>query len=119
MRTAKNLELQLDRLLSEYITQDNPECFCRCGKKATEPHHIYPRRIKILRWDLRNVIPICRTCHTQVHSTGSGKELRERYIPVMFGTDWESYILEQRKKVADYTVKDLAEMVEKFKNLIG
>jgi len=46
-------------------------CFRRRGYRCAicggtfglEVHHIVKRRVKLLRWDPRNGLPVCRSCH--------------------------------------------------------
>lgn len=35
-----------------------------CGARyGLEVHHIVKRRVKLLRWNLQNGLPVCRECH--------------------------------------------------------
>ncbi len=63
-----NTEKELDRLVQEL--HKNQRCHI-CGvKPATEMHHIIGRENKILRYDLVNLLPVCHTCHCDIHDKG-------------------------------------------------
>ena len=41
-----------------------------CGRQAQEIHHIIRRDNLLLRWDYKNLLPLCRKCHSDIHSKG-------------------------------------------------
>ena len=43
-----------------------------CGRKPVECHHIVRRGKAVLRYDWRNGIPLCATCHAEA-DTASGR----------------------------------------------
>ncbi len=52
--------------------RDKDEEFCRaCGAPASDLHHAVPRSLAPSgRRDLRNGLPLCRSCHTSWHRRG-------------------------------------------------
>ena len=55
----------LDGLWSKAVRAIKGECCANpmCGKQASGVHHIIKRRYKVTRWDVKNGIPLCPTCH--------------------------------------------------------
>jgi len=59
----------LDGLVRTYVREISAGYCKRCGKYvdgAIETAHMYRRRRKTVRWDLRNVYPLCPICHHEV-----------------------------------------------------
>ena len=59
----------LDGLVREYIRLISGEYCKRCKKYvdgAIQVSHLYGRRRKTVRWDLRNVHPLCPDCHFKI-----------------------------------------------------
>jgi hypothetical protein len=67
-RTKTSVAKSLDKLASKAARQLHPTCK-KCGKLATEVHHIFGRRNYSVRWTLSNLIPLCSSCH--IWSTNS------------------------------------------------
>lgn len=61
-------------------------------------HHYYRRNIDLLRWDLRNIIPLTYEEHTQVHNGALNIEIRnpfrKLYLDQRAVMDLKSYLLE-------------------------
>jgi len=57
----------LDDLVRKYIRLISGGYCKRCRKKRyVEAAHMYKRNRKTVRWDLRNVYPLCQDCHREV-----------------------------------------------------
>jgi len=41
-------------------------CFV-CGGEVSGVHHIVRRRRRLLRWDVLNGMPLCKSCHEKAH----------------------------------------------------
>jgi 5-methylcytosine-specific restriction endonuclease McrA len=62
-RTNKAIKKKLDVLWSQIIRKRN-NGFCEvCGKPAQNSHHIVGRKNLLFRWDLRNGVNLCISCH--------------------------------------------------------
>lgn len=70
-------EKRLNKLASELclLLSGGKCCVCRTNA-PDEPHHLFKRRIERLRWDIRNLFPVCRACHNRVERVGHNEELR-------------------------------------------
>lgn len=63
MSKRKDLENELDRLWAAMIKKRDPKCV-KCGREATEAHHIFGRSSLSTRWLMSNGIGLCHLCHT-------------------------------------------------------
>lgn len=54
---------EADRLIQAVVLARDKHLCQRCGLKAVEGHHIIHKPVRPLRWDLRNVVSLCRPCH--------------------------------------------------------
>lgn len=66
------IELELDRLISNYAIERGSQ---KSGLRA-EPHHIIGRENKLFRWDLRNIAPLTREEHIEVHNGNENNILK-------------------------------------------
>jgi hypothetical protein len=53
-----------DRLLQRAVLARDKGICQKCGNVASEGHHIVHRRYYSLRWDMANVVSLCRECHS-------------------------------------------------------
>ncbi len=74
MKRKKKTEAQkyrdlADSLLTQIIKAQHPQCES-CGHTTQVGHHwIEKSRSSFLRYDLRNIIPLCHSCHSKIHNT--------------------------------------------------
>ena len=64
---------KLDSLVSKIVLSIYGGKCLFCGCQATDTHHWYRTKGaggKRLRWNLINLFPLCRKCHTAMHSGG-------------------------------------------------
>lgn len=59
----KNLEKEMDALWAKRVKEKNGGKCVRCGALAVHAHHIFSRRHRSLRWDVRNGIGLCYHDH--------------------------------------------------------
>ena len=90
------LEKKLDRLIQIYATQQRSYI---SNIPATVGHHWVHRSCKLLRWDIKNIIPLTEEEHRQVHC---GKLLieiknpfRYQYLINMKSKNFKDYLLEK------------------------
>lgn len=95
-----NYEEKLDRLYPKL----------RIGKKCANPachnpachiHHIVRRNVDLLRFDVKNLLPLCDKCHRQIHDEGLYnrgmdfiEEPRRDYLLRMKNVDFKQFLLE-------------------------
>lgn len=91
-------EQKLDRLYPKLAK--GRRCVC-CFGSLTEMHHIIGRRSHLLRWDIKNLVPLCRECHIKVHTKGIKylklflPRARFDYLEEMKNKDFKQYLIEQ------------------------
>lgn len=81
------LRSALDRLASvaTVIVKGDVCAFPGCRFPAWEAHHIVPRFHDGVRWDLDNLIPLCRDHHDVAHEVPKGE--RDAWYAEKFGVD--------------------------------
>lgn len=109
----KKLVKQLDILFSKYIRQRDGKCL-RCGRTDTlQCAHIAGRRSLSGRWNDKNAITLCYTCHLRWSHQN----------PIEF-SEWLKETLpeyyEEGRRIIKTTVKNLnlEELIEKYRVLV-
>lgn len=69
-----------------------------CGRKATSMHHIKPRHSLLIRYDLKNLLPVCDDCHRLIHDKSLKVEnfispQRWLYLNQMEQIQFQDYLL--------------------------
>lgn len=66
---AARAKRSLDKLWAARIKARDESCqFCGRTEGRLNAHHIFSRRHLATRWDLRNGVLICFTCHQRAHN---------------------------------------------------
>lgn len=105
------LRKKADRLLQEFYTQG---CCLVCGKPATCVHHWIPKsQSNNLRYDPKNLVPICAGCHVKHHL--SGDPLIATEILRIRGQSWADDLEKRRHEICKFTVGYLEEIIEGLK----
>ena len=75
-----------DALMQEIGTRDNPQCTL-CNQPCNVMHHFFPKSVSAyLRYDWRNLIPLCNGCHNRLHQSGD-PSYEQRIISIR-GQPW-------------------------------
>lgn len=99
----------LDAQIKMKLLERMPVCE-NCGDDGTnavlDPAHLYDRDIKSLRWNIKNLITLCRVCHTEF--TDGGKTKWNKWWQTKYADRIE--YLESHSNIVDHidTVKVLA-----------
>lgn len=65
---TSKLQTKCDKLLTPIIKRLYPKCEA-CGGDTEVAHHwIEKSRSSNLRYDMRNLIPLCHSCHAKIHN---------------------------------------------------
>lgn len=88
-----------------------------CGRPATEIHHIRRREIELLRYDLNNLLPLCRDCHSEIHARKLNLDLyismfRMDYLNKMSRIQFQDYLLSHDMTREDFFKLKLKELKE-------
>lgn len=96
MRITGGLEAQNDKLIQIWATKQRSYI---SGKPAQCGHHYYSRHNKLLRWDIKNIVPLTFEEHTRIHNgTLSYKIINPCniiYLERMYRKDYKDYLLEK------------------------
>jgi len=98
--TKKINDQILDNLVRQYIRLISGGYCKRCKKSGyIEVAHMFGRRRKTVRWDLKNVYPLCPECHRSVDN--------DAIMKASFLYDvMTSQEIENLQRIANMTIKD-------------
>lgn len=117
MRITGGLERENDRLIQVWATKQRSYVSMKpsqCG------HHYYSRYHKLLRWDLKNIIPLTLEEHTQLHSgklTITLPEDRQEYLDTMVNRNYKNYLLENNLTDEEFVMICNKKLKEKISEL--
>lgn len=90
------LENENDRLVQVWASMQ--KSYVSGSRENVVGHHYYSRRNRILRWDIRNIIPLTYEEHTQHHAGNLSIEIknpfRKQFLDTMANKDYKDYLLE-------------------------
>lgn len=69
-----------------------------CGRRTSEIHHIIGRQKLLLRFDIRNLLPLCADCHRLIHDKSLNLSFfiptaRWLYLEQMSHIQFQDYLL--------------------------
>lgn len=89
---TSKLQKKCDSLLTPIIKKKYPKCEgCGINPTTVAHHWIEKSRSSNLRYDLRNIIPLCAVCHVKIHNRFGNN--------VVGGVDIADKIINKRGKV--------------------
>ena len=93
----KPLRNKCDKLIQEYYVPKNSMCLI-CGYPTKEMHHfIQKKQSRALRYDEKNLIPLCKSDHFKIHFHGDPAIIKD--IIDIKGDDWFDYIQSKRHQI--------------------
>ena len=111
----EKLHNEADKLWAEVVMRrhDN-KCFV-CGKQAISAHHFIPKQQSaFLRYDLENGIPLCRSCHFQIH--WKSDPIFPLIIAFKKGKAWVEYLAQRKHKPITINIQWLEKQIQKLKD---
>lgn len=112
MTKKTRLKRKLDRLIQDKLVKENPNCLV-CGEQTSEMHHYIQKSQSLkLRWDTRNLISLCKSCHCRWHRSGDPRIHQE--ILRKKGHAWADELERDRRKIFKNTLTNLREELEKW-----
>lgn len=99
----KTLRNKCDKKLTPIVKRVCPNCES-CGSKTEVAHHwIEKSRSSYLRYDTRNLIPLCHSCHSKIHnrfgnSVVGGLDVSD-IIRKKRGEDWHQSMRKEANKI--------------------
>ena len=114
MTKKARLKKKLDNMQRDRSLAEHPMCEVCDKKQATTAHHFIPKSQSLyLRYDKRNLIPICAGCHTKHHRAGD--PAIHATILAKRGHEWYQSLERDRHKLFKDTLANLKEIEEKLK----
>lgn len=108
------LRRKADRLLQEVYTKGNCEV---CGEPAQCVHHvIYKSQSNFLRYNPKNLVPICNKCHSLLHKTGDSRILGT--IIAKRGIEWHEELQIIRHELCCLSEQYLKEIIDNLNTQI-
>lgn len=90
------LEKEAGKEWGQIVLSKNKGRCLVCEKKAEHPHHfIFKSRSLILRYDVRNGIPLCSHCHLLIHRRQD--PVVQGIIVLKKGQKWLDYINSKKR----------------------
>ena len=94
-KTKSYYRNKCDRLLQNIVRLTYDKCLV-CGRQISCGHHYFPKSTAgNLRYNLKNIIPICQSCHFRLHN---GDPRIQNAINEIKGEEWlcELYALKKQ-----------------------
>lgn len=88
----------------------------RSGDSNLQCHHVIARRRKYLRYDYRNGVPLCVSCHQRCHTKTGDRELSRVFRHYDYCLDNENVII--KNYLVNRGMTDTDFMLEKKKELM-
>ena len=112
----QRLKEKLDKLIQQYYVPLNPRCLV-CNAPTSEMHHYVQKHQSMnLRWDEKNLIPLCRNCHCRHHLSGD-PSIHETIIRIK-GFKWVDEVEKDRYVLYTPKEKELRELIDTYKQKI-
>lgn len=106
--TKQEIKL-LDQMLSR-VVKDKAKYICeKCGKQTTsvQPHHIFSRSKRSVRWDLDNIIVLCAGCHMLCNDSAHKNPI-----------EFLEFLLDKRGKVWYNRLRKKARQIVKYQDYV-
>lgn len=105
-----------DRMMQDIQRKRIPNCEV-CGKKNEVGHHYHTKSMSsYLRYDWRNLIPLCHGCHFKHHKMSD--PAIHNTVNYKRGQDWVTSLEGDRRKPADMTVYRLKRLYAEYKKIL-
>lgn len=111
---ASSIEHELDRLIQEWASRQRS---IYSGKRGCVGHHIYSRKNKMLRWDIRNIAPLTPEEHRLLHDGKIYLEIdydTQIYLDEMMQMNFRDFLFENRMTENEFYQQERI----KLKNLL-
>jgi hypothetical protein len=121
-KSIKSIRNSCDALLTPIIKQTTPKCE-GCGRGTEVAHHwIEKSRSLNLRYDFRNLVALCHSCHAKIHNRFGNSVVGGLDVAMIViskrGEEWKRLMdIEGRKTIknnVEYFEKHLAILKEKL-----
>jgi len=101
-----------DKAMQQSLTAKNPLCEV-CGRQTNCMHHFFTKSSSsFLRYDERNLIPLCQRCHFRHHNT-SDPTIHATIIEKR-GLDWYNELRRESHTITKATKSYYNSIIEKY-----
>ena len=107
------LKKECDGALQRFYTSIYPICLICEAPTDNMHHYIQKAQSNFLRYDERNLIPICMSCHTKHHKSGDPRIVET--ILIHKGYEWADELEFDRRKIFKFTVEWLEAKLSELK----
>jgi len=114
MKRSKKQRLKkgLDRLIQNIAKQTYDECLVCSNKIFCGHHYIQKKQSLYLRWDMRNIVPLCNHCHALHHISGDPRI--HQIIIRRKGHKWADELEKDRRIILKDTIINLLDIKERL-----
>ena len=102
------LKKKLDREIQLKYVPLNPNCLVCGGQTSCMHHYIFKSQSNYLRYDERNLVPLCLHCHTLLHKCGDPR-INQQIVRIK-GHEWADELQRDRRKPFNDTLANLQEI---------
>ncbi len=111
-KSLRQLEVKADWLFQEKFVKENPKCIV-CGQLTNNGHHvIYKSKSNALRYDEKNMAPLCMQCHMRHHYSGDPYILAT--IIAKRGRVWFDDLQLRRRVICKFNKSYLREIIDRL-----
>lgn len=107
---ASRIEHELDKMVQEWASRQRSIV---SGKRGCVGHHIYSRRNRLLRWDLKNIAPLTPEEHRLLHD-GKIKlnidSYTQKYLDEMMRLSFKDFLLTNGMTEYDFFKKERSKL---------
>lgn len=108
----QRLKRELDRLIQQITKRTYTECLVCSNKNICGHHYVQKKQSLYLRFDMRNIVPLCLSCHSRHHV--SGDPYIHQTILLRKGFEWADELNRDRRIIFKDTLSNLLEVKEKL-----
>ena len=110
-KRISRLKKKADTTVQNYFRSLTLDCAAGCGNIATVMHHHVPKsRSSFLRYDGKNLVPLCQGCHYLHHQKGTDPNVSFKYRKTLD----EDYLMENQHTYKKFTEEELKEIIVQF-----
>lgn len=111
----QKLKRELDKLIQDITRSTYTECLV-CSNKRIVGHHFYQKSQSLfLRYDLRNIVPLCVICHSRHHLAGD--PYIHKTILLRKGMKWADSLERDRRIIFKDTISNLLEVKSRLSSV--
>lgn len=112
LRPLPKLKFLADKALQDYFRRYKTKCELCSNPYQVAHHFIHKKLSSYLRYDERNLIFVCNSCHSKFHSFPD-PQISIRVLKLR-GDEWNEYLESHRHLIKKFTRDELQEIINKY-----